>query len=246
MKRYFTVFLVFIMVLSLTACGKSHNTQASGSENYHGEGQVQGGIKSDDEIAALQEEERAGTTDAQQSTSEDEIENNQQDNSNSAPGYVSADNFWNGNDFDLEGYLYANGAKWVKKGYDNGDGTGFHESDTEISYYMAYFDTTYWMVTIGPGPITFSYHGYIVDGEKWYGPYYVATQATIASNQTAVTVNGNSMDCTDTIIATLDDMLYTTICHPDSDNPFQFSENIGSLYILNSTDTDIPAGATHR
>jgi hypothetical protein len=194
----------------------------------------------------LQEEERAGTTDAQQSTSEDEIENNQQDNSNSAPGYVSADNFWNGNDFDLEGYLYANGAKWVKKGYDNGDGTGFHESDTEISYYMAYFDTTYWMVTIGPGPITFSYHGYIVDGEKWYGPYYVATQATIASNQTAVTVNGNSMDCTDTIIATLDDMLYTTICHPDSDNPFQFSENIGSLYILNSTDTDIPAGATHR
>ena len=79
MKRYFTVFLVFIMVLSLTACGKSHNTQASGSENYHGEGQVQGGIKSDDEIAALQEEERAGTTDAQQSASEDEIENDRTD-----------------------------------------------------------------------------------------------------------------------------------------------------------------------
>lgn len=247
MKRCFTVFLVLIMVLSLTACGKSHNTQASGSENYHGEGQVQGGIKSDDEIAALQEEERAGTTDAQQSTSEDEIENDQQSGDSDATPATSgtdAQNYWDGNNFDLEAYLYANGAKWVKKGYDHADGTGFNESTTDVMYYMAYFNDTYWMVTIGQGTVVFDYRGYQVNGETWYGPYYIAMPRT--TDNLSITTDGYNTYCTDATIAILDDMLYMITCHPDSDNPFQYSENNGSLYSLESTHTDIPAGAIHR
>lgn len=241
LHKYVFVVLIFAMVFTLTACGKT--TPETSSSDYQGEDQVQNEIKSDEEIIALQEEESADTTDAQPTT-EDGTENNQPGNNNSAPGYVSADNFWNGNNFDLEGYLYANGAKWVKKGYDHAAGTGFNESDTDVMFYMAYFNDTYWMITIGQGSVVFEYRGYQVNGDTVYGPYYVAGQRT--TDYLNITTNGYNTYCTDALISILDDMLYMTICHPDSDNPFQYSENNGSLYILEVTNTDIPAGATHR
>ena len=247
MKRILSIVLSFAMLMSLASCGKSSDTKATASEK-HSEDQVQEDIKSDNETVALQEKESTGTSDAQpEITNEegtDEASINTDNNGTSAPGYTSTDSFWNGYDFDLEGYLYANGAKWVKKGYDHADNTGFHESDTDVMFYMAYFDNTYWMMTIGQGSVVFDYRGYKVDGETWYGPYYVAGQRS--TDQLKITTNGYNTYCTDTMISTLDDMLYMTICHPDSDNPFKYSENNGILYSVESTRKDIPAGATHR
>ena len=187
MKRYFTVFLVFIMVLSLTACGKSHNTQASGSENYHGEGQVQGGIKSDDEIAALQEEERAGTTDAQQSTSEDEIENNQQpgdSDATPATSEIDAQNYWEGDDyFDIVRCAEDNNcvAVWY---YDPQGNLIQNNNSTVVGHAFFFRD---WMVTVNRSSIVLTYtRAKDEEGHALNEPEY---QIIISNSSDSISVN---------------------------------------------------------
>ena len=105
-------FLIFIMILSMTACGKSQNTQAPGTDNYQGEDQVQGGIKSEDETAKLQEEESADTSDTQPSTENTTEQPAESDDTSTTSGTGNPDDYWNSNDyFDLIGYLTDNGYK---------------------------------------------------------------------------------------------------------------------------------------
>ena len=50
MRKFFVIFLGLVMSLALlTGCGKNAATPTT---EYHGEGEIQGGIKSDEDIAA--------------------------------------------------------------------------------------------------------------------------------------------------------------------------------------------------
>lgn len=161
MKKIMSIILVFVMMLSLVACGKSHNTQVSGSEDFHGEGQIQGEIKSDDEIAALQEEERAGTTDAQQSTTEARTENNQQsDDSDTTPATSEIDvqNYWEGDDnFDLIGYLTDNGYKGFNA-Y-NSKYEPIRDNNQAVSLYDCYCENFVWRIDFSYNYIRVRYIG---------------------------------------------------------------------------------------
>ena len=50
--------LLCINLFTITGCGNSGGAAPAATANFEGEGPVQGGIKSDEEIAALQEEEQ--------------------------------------------------------------------------------------------------------------------------------------------------------------------------------------------
>lgn len=193
MKRYFTVFLVFIMVLSLTACGKSHNTQASGSENYHGEGQVQGGIKSDEEIAALQEEERAGTTDAQTDT---ETTTEQPTESDDTPATSGTDSYWQGDSyFDLVGYLEDNGYKFVKPYDINGNCV---KDGQNIDRYLGQTEDNMWLLTIFHGYISVVYIGgdptAPVNSPSYIGYADYNNQRDIVIDSYGTTISSNTLE----------------------------------------------------
>ncbi len=247
-KRFFVCFFIAIFVMTtVTACGGNTSVAIPATEetvdqnavDYQGEGQVQGGIKSDEEIAALQEEEQQYIDDS--TTTEYESNEGYEPDT-----YIGAENFWQGEDyFDLENYLYMNGAAWVKKGYYDSSTGKFIESDTEVYYYRAQFNDTYWMVTIGP-LVEFEYFGYKVNDEAWFGPYYTAFQSTPIENQRSITVNSVGTSYTDTMIETLDDMMKATKEYKDSENPFQIASKNGSIYFLDVTNSEIPAGAVHR
>ena len=144
MKKIMSIILIFVMMMSLAACGKSHNTQVSESENYHGEGQVQGGIKSDDEIAALQEEERAGTTDAQSDTETTTEQPTESDDAPATSGTGNPDDYWDGSYFDIEGYLRDNGADKVY----GTDGQSLSATDSNIESYIATFYDNKWHIIV--------------------------------------------------------------------------------------------------
>jgi hypothetical protein len=157
LHRHISVILVFAMILTLTACGKSSGASSTSSSDYYGEGQVQGGIKSDGEIAALQEEERAGTTDAQQSASEDEIENNQQSGDSDATpatSEIDAQNYWEGDDyFDIVRCAEDNNC--VAVWYCDSQGNAIQNNNsTAIGHYFFFSD---WMVSVTGSTIELIY-----------------------------------------------------------------------------------------
>ena len=251
MKKNFAFFLALIISLAMfTGCGKK-DVQTSETPddvgNYHidyqGEGEVQGGIKSDEEIAALTEEAESNTVDENSA----EYPNVEMETPEAISTYISAENFWQGDDyFDLENYLYMNGANWVKKGTYNYDGT-LNESESDIQVYKAqFFGNIYWIITIAcPTQIDFEYVGYKVEDKTYFGPYYAAQPAMPFENQRMVTINSAGTQITDKAIETLDDMLRSAKEHPESDNPFQYSSNYNDLYYM-TVHNEAPSNAVRR
>ena len=140
--KYISIILVFVMILTSTACGKTSEVSAS-STNSHVEDQVQSVIKSDEEITASQEEESAGETDAPdaQTTTEDGTENNQKsDDSDITPDTSGTGNFedyWvDDNFFDIVSYLNDNGCVQINYTDSTGSTT---EDESQATIYNAYF-----------------------------------------------------------------------------------------------------------
>ena len=241
LHKYISVILVFAMILTLTACGKSSGTSSTSSTDYHGEGQVQGGIKSDDEIAALQEEERAGTSDAQPDTTEQQPSSS--DATPATSGTGNAEDYWNGNDyFDLENYLLGCGAAVVKIGGWKPDYSGFEERTTNITTYQAFFiGDLHWKVSISaPAEIEFTYTGYQVNGETYLGPKYLIRLESY-NTESNVSVNNSGTQIYHDVIDALIYLMDLVRSHPDSDNPFQYNER--SDIHIDISNNDIPANA---
>lgn len=163
-------FLIFIMILSMTACGKSQNTQAPGTDNYQGEDQVQGGIKSEDETAKLQEEESADTSDTQPSTENTTEQPAESDDTSTTSGTGNPDDYWNGNYFDIEGYLRDNGADSVY----GTDGESLFETDSNIHNYVATFYNKKWHIIVNETTITLAHVFYDENngGRQTFDPSY--------------------------------------------------------------------------
>ena len=255
-KRFFAFLVTISMLATLTACGGHGEAVPAPVEqetkDFAGEGQVQGGIKSDEEIAALQEEEEQYASEkpaTEEPAAEEptvEYAENVSNEGHIPDTYIGTENFWQGdNYFDLENYLYMNGASSVEKGYYD-DSWSFQESADKITVYKAHFENPYWYVTIQlPVSIEFRYDGYLLDGVPVLHPVYLATQSTPVEDQKEITVNDIGSTMTDTAIQTLDKMISLTKDYPDDDNPFQYNDRT-DLFGVGVSSEDIPAGATKR
>ena len=222
MKRYFTVFLVLIMVLSLTACGKSSGASSTSSSDYHGEGQVQGGIKSDDELAVLQEEERAGTTDAQQSTTEDGTENNQQSGDSDATPATSGtghfEDYWQGdNFFDIARYLNDNGC--IQINYLNATGSTT-DNESEATIYNAYFYGCTWKIRISG---TGCYLIHLSTDNNSGTPEYLVTTNGVPENNIRLSNNNNAV-CSREGLQIMDAIIQAIRNNPDSLDPLSYTD----------------------
>ena len=137
LKKIFAFMLAVILLVSFTACGKKVDS-IPGAQEYHGEGEIQGGIKSDEEIASITEEAENNTT-----TEEPSYE----DNTGHEPDGYSTGNFqdyWQGDDyFDIVAFAEANGCERVRYLLD--DGTPVKD-ESEAHFYCFYFHNKKWMV----------------------------------------------------------------------------------------------------
>jgi len=128
MRKFFAFFLGFVMSLALlTGCGKSTATPTT---DYHGEGEIQGGFKSDEDIAAI-------TQEAEQNTEQPSYE----DNTGHEPDAYGTGNFqdyWEGEDyFDIVGFALDNGCK--NPAYVNSSGIlNYDNESVAVAYSFAY------------------------------------------------------------------------------------------------------------
>ena len=260
-KNTFTVILSLCLVLMLAACGKNSNSVNSSAkyDDYHGEGEIQGGIKSDEDIARIDEEikqyeaeknkeaeQNEDTWDGAEDDTESEI-NVEMETPTAFSTYIGAENFWQGDDyFDLENFLYMNGATKVLKGGFDSD-YDFEERDHDITMYKAYFSNPYWIVTIqtvGSGSIEYRYDGYLLNGEPVLSPVHTTTTLIPIEKQTAIRVNDQGTTLSDATIQILDKTTSLMKEHPDDDDPFQYNDET-TLFIYD-TSTNVPAGVTKR
>ncbi len=153
MKKNIFCIIAALVMASLTACGNASGLESNPETEaefveYEGEGEVQGGIKSDEEIESLQDEEESYEPEIEYFENEEEEDsaNVEMETPEAGSTYISADNFWQGDDyFDLEEFFYQNGAVWVQKGRDASDYSGIiEESEDDITVYKAQFDS--WII----------------------------------------------------------------------------------------------------
>lgn len=152
LHKIFSVFLIFVMIFALTACGKNDTTDATNFQQYHGEGQTQGGIKSDDEISALQEEERNGTA---ETTTEDE--NNDQPSSEGTPATsetVDASSYWEGDNF-FDIVRYAEDNNCVAIWYYDTNGNMVENNNSGMVGHAFFFRD--WMISVSGSSIRLIY-----------------------------------------------------------------------------------------
>ena len=104
-KNIFALFIIATLVLSLTGCGNNNQKTAAANEQttieYKGEGATQGGIKSDEEIAAITEE-----------ASQTENPNNVDMDGHEPSSSGNFQDYWEGDSyFDLVAYAKANNCR---------------------------------------------------------------------------------------------------------------------------------------
>lgn len=146
MKKYFAFFLALIIALGmLTGCGSSLPDAKSDPDiHYVGEGETEGGIKSDEEIASITEEAEENSTTTEEPSYED--------NTGHEPDGYSTGNFqdyWQGDDyFDIVAFAEANGCDHIK--YADNEANKVND-ESEACFYTFYFNDSSWMVqpTIG-------------------------------------------------------------------------------------------------
>ena len=247
-------FMIMLFATVLTACGsKTDNnpsnatTDSSFDANERGEDEFPGKIKSEEELAALEEEARQYEEQGTEANSEPEENpaNVDMETPTAASTYISADNFWQGDDyFDLEEFLYMNGAMYVKKGEWETDASSFKEKDGVASVYKAQYAHPNWMVYVAPPTtIWFEYMGYRIDGEIVFFPQYLATQLKPVEEQRKITINEYGVQMSDTAIQTLDHMFYLMKTYPDSDDPFQYNE-LTDIFTAPKSSDEYPEGIT--
>lgn len=136
--RNLSLVIVVVLTFSLTACGTSTATSPSeesidyvapeqeqladsDTEDYAGEGEVQGGMLTDEELAEREQE--ASSTDSWDGEEDPDYPDanvEMTETPTSSDTFISSDNFWNGDDFfDLEEYYWMNGARNVQ--YESGE-----------------------------------------------------------------------------------------------------------------------------
>lgn len=202
--RYFSIFLaVILMSTMLAGCGSKDAAattesapNSSSQTEYEGEGQTQGGIKSDEEIAALQEEESSYEEEAETEYAENV------DNTGHEPESYGSGNFqdyWQGEDyFDLAGYLKDNGAIDAYP-------SDFHyeKVDGPAELYVSYTKDYAWRLVIytsnNSGGIFLSWFNYMQAPYDKDGPTYMVvpkeSERTMVGNFKEITVDthGNTM-----------------------------------------------------
>lgn len=267
MKKNIFFLLLCLSLLNLTTCGSSKSAEILQEDSVSqeltadddledpdfstGEGEVTGGIPSDEEIAERESEAEAYDADSADNFDENTNENiDMSEDLNDSTTYASADNFWQGDDyFDLEGYLRENGATSIKKGHIDFNIGDFVESDDNITIYVADFEHPYWVATIylpaEMSGVSFRYGGYVVNGQPRFTPEHLATPSVSYDKQRVIKVDSIGTESSDVVIAMLDKMIYLTRQYPNEDDPFQYNDDI-SLFSYTTSRGDIPSDATKR
>ncbi len=195
-KSYFISIIAISMVLGITGCG--NNTAAVATEapaetiEYQGEGAVQGGIKSEDELAALEAEGEQYEQYAEPEATEEatpEVAETSTGSWNSE--YVSASNFWEGSDyFDIVAFAKANGCCQIAYYGPNGK----TDDESIATAYKFYFYDGTWCIAPTTAGGTLTYLGETdADGFCTGSPQYMYLVKDINDNQ-FVSVNKNMAD----------------------------------------------------
>lgn len=221
-KKLFAFALITIVTMStLTACGNAAATTsapAAEAVESEGEGPVQGGIKSDEEIAALQAEEAQYADEAPAEESTTEYAENI-DNTGHEPEAYGSGNFqdyWQGeNYFDLEGYLKANGCDYLAPT----NGEDHKKVENGAKAYFTYFNNNTWEIYIYPSSgCTLIYQ--IPDETNHLQGYIVYDE--LALDQVMVTVNDQGTQISKGIIVVLDTIVSALKQYPNDLDPMQY------------------------
>ncbi|MBP5512132.1 hypothetical protein J6X90_01985 [Candidatus Saccharibacteria bacterium] len=219
-KRFFVCFFIAIFVMTtVTACGGNTSVAIPATEetvdqnavDYQGEGQVQGGIKSDDEIAALQEEEQQY------------IDNNTteyESNEGHEPESFGSGNFqdyWQGEAyFDFVGYMNDNGYHRVFP--ENPNGEKIKDGET-AEMYECYKDDEKWIVAVENDTVLICQYN------------YEHMSSIIANDDRRIAIDNTGMTMSMDAIITLDAVVQAIAAHVDEEDPLQYTQyNYNKMY----------------
>ena len=211
MRKFFAFFLGFVMSLALlTGCGKSTATPTT---DYHGEGEIQGGIKSDEDIAAI-------TQEAEQDTEQPSYE----DNTGHEPDGYSTGNYqdyWKSTSyFDIVEYLKANGAEDV---YTTNANSYPMKDDSNINLYVASFYGEQWEITVmAESGVTIGHVYCDNDGRLRKNPHYIISCPPEKLGE-VVTVDENGTTMRMGVINLVDSVVQYMKLNHDSDDPLNGS-----------------------
>ena len=227
MKKNICLAIVLALSLSLTACGgassgsspaepESATTQetASTGEDYAGEGAVQGGIPTDEELAE-REQEASSTEETDNTDNWDGEEDPDYSDANvemsetptSSDTFISSDNFWQGEDyFDLEEYYWMNGAKNVQ--YESG------ESYPPFAIYNG------WKIdAAGSGCNVYNIQDWN-QNEKPFKAYYVRCSDAL-DEAPSTKINNDGATIMRDLPSLLDEVIPCLLENSDKDDPFE-------------------------
>ncbi|MBR1874766.1 hypothetical protein IJ798_00050 [Candidatus Saccharibacteria bacterium] len=238
MKKNICLAIVLALSLSLTACGgassgsspaepESATTQetASTGEDYAGEGAVQGGIPTDEELAERNQEasstEEASSTDSLDSEEEPDYSDanvEMSETPTSSDTFISSDNFWQGEDyFDLEEYLYMNGCDKIRYLTDNGPVENPPEKKLPALALMGR-----WQLSISASNcILTDYDEYVETKGNPTREYYIYLEFT--NEAPSVRVNNDEAVIMKNMPELLDQIIICLHEHESSDNPLESS-----------------------
>lgn len=197
-NRFFCYIVACTLVLSLTGCGSATPAapaQVSSGEveevkSFEGEGPVQGGIKSDEEIAALQKEEQQYASEAASEEEPAEFV----DNTGHEPDSYGSGNFqdyWQGDDyFDIVAYAKANGCNQIS--YLDASGSPVKDEYT-AGFYTFYFGD--WMIQPYGNGCNLTYLGNTdADGYSTCSPEYNILPESLdeQANSPSISVSKNN------------------------------------------------------
>ena len=221
LKKIFAFMLAVILLVSFTACGKKVDS-IPGAQEYHGEGEIQGGIKSDEELAKITEE--ADTWDGQEdkeSTNEPSFE----DNTGHEPesyGSGNPQDYWQSDSyFDLVGYLKANGA------IDAYPSDSHYEKVTsDALFYTAYTSDYTWRLMIYnseySGSVIVSWLNHMQPPYDQDGPSYMVFPSDLSrqADYNVITIDDYGNTIPDYTIDTVIAIMQAIQSNPDSKDPF--------------------------
>lgn len=213
-KRFFVCFFITIFVMTtVTACGGNTSVAIPATEetvdqnavDYQGEGQVQGGIKSDDEIAALQEEEQQYIDDSTTT----EYESNEGHEPDSF-GSGNFQDYWQGEAyFDLVSYMKDNGYNVRPVNIITGD--RIQDGETAGAY-ECYKADEKWILLIGNVNTQVNQYSF----EHKY--------MVVANDDRRIAIDNTGMTMSMDAIVTLDVIIQTVAAHVDEEDPLQYAQ----------------------
>ncbi|MBR1801723.1 hypothetical protein IJ768_00640 [Candidatus Saccharibacteria bacterium] len=211
-KNILVSFLVATLLATvLTACGSNSTTVSSSkTDDFHGEGEIQGGIKSDEDLARIEEEVRqydeAKNDSAEGSNDSDmlaageaanvEMEGHEPD----GPGSGNFQDYWQGeNYFDLVSYMKDNGYELVVPYTFINYGESLKDGETAEVYECRNEDTHDWIIAVEKE------RGLQVDRNDFDIMYYVSTdkEKQISIDQTGMTISESAIVALNTVVETL-------------------------------------------